>query len=525
MLIRGQPDDGPAPRGPDAARGLFGAAAFNRPALTASIILAVIMQGVDNSIANVALPHIQGSLSASQDQVAWVLTSYIVTAAIMMPLAGWLATRFGIRPVFLISIGGFTLASALCGSATSLTELVLYRGLQGVCGAGLVPLAQSVLFQINPPERHGQAMAVFGTGSMVGPIMGPTLGGWLTEQYNWRWVFYINVPVGLLAAIGILVFLRESGRAHREPFDFFGFAALSLGIGALQMMLDRGELKDWFSSTEIWIDAAFAGIGFYLVAVHTATAGDRSFLNRELLRNRTYVAGTLMMFLVGVILSATSALLPTMMQALMDYPVFTTGLAMTPRGFGTIIAMFLVGRLVDRVDLRLIILFGLALMLLSLWQMMGFSLTMSEGPILLSGFLQGLGLGCAAVPLNMIALSNLPRSIMTQGTALRSLMRNLGGSIGISILESQLAENTQTVHSRLIEQLRPDNPLTHAPYLVAPFSLTNPSGIAALGAEVTRQATMVAYIDDFLLMTVVVLACLPLLLLVRVPARRAAAAE
>jgi DHA2 family multidrug resistance protein len=505
-------------------RSLAPGPALNRPALTAAIILAVIMQGVDNTIANVALPHIQGSLSASQDQIAWVLTSYIVTAAITMPLAGWLATRFGIKSVFLVSITGFTVASALCGSATSLTELVLYRGLQGVCGAGLVPLAQSVLFQINPPERHGQAMAVFGTGSMVGPIMGPTLGGWLTDQYNWRWVFYINVPVGLLAAAGILWFLREPRHASREPFDFFGFAALSLGIGALQMMLDRGELKGWFSSTEIWIYAALCAVGFYLVAVHTATATDRSFLNRELLRNRSYVAGTLLMFLIGAILSATSALLPTMMQTLMDYPVFTTGLAMTPRGFGTMIAMFVVARVIGRVDLRLIILFGLALILVSLWQMMAFSLTMSEGPIVFSGLLQGFGLGCTAVPLNMIALSNLPRSIMTQGTALRSLMRNLGGSIGISVLEAQLLQNTQIVHSHLVEGLRPDNPLARAPYLAPPFSLTSPGGIAALNAEVTRQAAMVAYIDDFLLMAMIVLACLPLLLLVQVPRRRAAAA-
>ena len=506
-------------------RSYSGGLALNRPALTSSIILAVIMQGVDTTIANVALPHIQGSLSASQDQVTWVLTSYIVTAAITMPLSGWLATRFGIKSVFLFSIGGFTFASALCGSAASLTQLVFYRALQGVCGAGLVPLAQSVLFQINPPQRHGQAMAVFGTGSMVGPIMGPTLGGWLTDQYNWRWVFYINVPVGLLATLGILVFLRERRHTHREPFDFFGFAALSLGIGALQMMLDRGELKDWFSSSEIWIEAALSGIGFYLLTVHTATAGDRSFLNRELLQNRSYVAGTLLMFLIGAILTGTSALLPTMMQVMMNYPVFTTGMAMTPRGFGTMIAMFLVARIIGRVDLRLIILFGLGLILVSLWQMMGFSLTMNEGPIILSGFLQGFGLGCTAVPLNMIALSNLPRSIMTQGTALRSLMRNLGGSIGISILEAQLADITQTVHSRLVEQLRPDNPLAHAPYLAMPFSLTSPSGIAALNAEVTRQAAMVAYIDDFLLMTVIVLACLPLLLLVQVPSRRAAPAE
>ena len=506
-------------------RSYSGGLALNRPALTSSIILAVIMQGVDTTIANVALPHIQGSLSASQDQVAWVLTSYIVTAAITMPLSGWLATRFGIKLVVLFSIGGFTFASALCGSAASLTQLVFYRALQGVCGAGLVPLAQAVLFQINPPERHGQAMAVFGTGSMAGPIMGPTLGGWLTDQYDWRWVFYINVPVGLLATIGILVFLRQARHAHREPFDFFGFAALSLGVGALQMMLDRGDLKDWFSSTEIWIEAALSGIGFYLLAVHTATATDRSFLNRELLQNRSYVAGTLLMFLIGAILTGTSALLPTMMQGLMNYPVFTTGMAMTPRSFGTMIAMFLAARIIGRVDLRLIILFGLVVMLVSLRQMMAFSLTMNEGPIILSGLLQGFGLGCTAVPLNMIALSNLPRSIMTQGTALRSLMRNLGGSIGISILEAQLTENTQTVHSRLVEQLRPDNPLMHAPYLAAPFSLTSPSGIAALNAEVTRQAAMVAYINDFLLMTIIVLACLPLLLLVQVPSHRAAAAE
>ncbi|HJU15996.1 MAG TPA: DHA2 family efflux MFS transporter permease subunit [Stellaceae bacterium] len=514
--MRGYPDpDNTARRG----------GTLNRPALTCSIILAVIMQGIDNTIANVALPHIQGSLSASQDQVAWVLTSYIVTAAITMPLSGWLATRFGIKSVFLVSIGGFTFASALCGSAASLQQLVFYRALQGVCGAGLVPLAQSVLFQINPPQRHGQAMAVFGMGSMTGPIMGPTLGGWLTDQYNWRWVFYINVPVGLLATIGILVFLREARHAHREPFDFFGFAVLSLGVGALQMMLDRGELKDWFSSTEIWIEAALSAIGFYLLAVHTATATDRSFLNRELLRNRTFVSGTFLMFFIGVILTGTSALLPTMMQALMNYPVFTTGMAMTPRGFGTMVAMFLVARIIGRVDLRLIILFGLVLTLVSLRQMTGFSLTMDIGPIILSGLLQGFGLGCTFVPLNMIALSNLPRSIMTQGTALRSLMRNLGGSIGISVLEAQLTRNTQTVHSRLIEHLRPDNPLMHSPHLAAPFSLTDPSGIAALNAEVTRQAAMVAYVDDFLLMALIILACLPLLLLVRVSSRRAAAAE
>ncbi|MBV8889504.1 MAG: DHA2 family efflux MFS transporter permease subunit [Alphaproteobacteria bacterium] len=506
-------------------RGAGDGMAVRRGPLTFSIILAVIMQGIDNTIANVALPHIQGSLSAGQDQIAWVLTSYIVAAAITMPLSGWLASRFGIKYVLLASIGGFTVASALCGSATSLTGLVIYRALQGVCGAGLVPLAQSVLFQINPPERHGQATAVFSTGAMMGPIMGPTLGGWLTDEYSWRWVFYINLPVGLIATLGILLFLRETHHGRREPFDFLGFLAFGFAVGALQLLLDRGELKDWFSATEIWIEAGISAVGFYVLIVHTATAGERSFLNRELLHNGTFVAGTLMMFFIGAILTGTLALMPTMMQGLMNYPVFTTGIAMTPRGFGTMIAMFVVARLINRVDPRLLILVGLFLTLVSLWQMMGFSLQMGIGPIIVSGLMQGFGLGCTFVPLNMIALSTLPRHIMTHGTALRSLMRNLGGSIGIAILEAQLTEKTQTVHSRLVENLRPDNPLAQSPHLAMPYSLTSPSGVAALNAEVTRQAAMVAYIDDFMLMTAIVLACLPLLLLVRVPRRRPAPAE
>jgi DHA2 family multidrug resistance protein len=478
-------------------------------------MLATIMQGVDNTIANVALPHIQGSLSAAQDQIAWVLTSYIVAVAIMTPLTGWLAGRLGIKYVFLISVAGFTLASALCGSATSLTQLVVYRLLQGACGAGLVPLSQSVLMQINPPERHGQAIAIWGMGVMLGPIFGPMLGGWLTQDYSWRWIFYINLPVGVVASLGILIFIRETRRTHREAFDFFGFVTLSIAVGALQMMLDRGELKDWFDSTEIWVEAIISGVSVYLFIVHTATASERSFINLDLLKSPNFMAGTVLMFFVGGVLSGTLALLPTMLQSLMNYPVFTTGLVTAPRGIGTMIAMFAVGRMINRFDNRLIILTGFLLTILSLWQMTGFSLQMGMGPVIVSGLLQGFGLGCTFVPLNTLALSNLPRHILTQGTAMRSLMRNLGGSVGISVLEALLIQNTQIVHSRLIENLRPDNPLAQAPLLAQPFSLTTPSGIAALNAEVTRQAAMVAYINDYALMMLIVLLLIPLLLLVR----------
>ena len=491
----------------------------HRGMTTATIICACVMQGVDTTIANVCLPHIQGSMSASQDQISWVLTTYIVSSAIMMPLTGWLAGRFGVKYIFMASVIGFTIASALCGAATSLSQLVFFRILQGVSGAGLVPLGQATLFTIYPREKHGQAMAIFSTGAMMGPIIGPTLGGWLTENLDWRWCFYVNLPVGALCALGILAFIRPSRPMRRGQFDMFGFAMLSIAVGSLQLMLDRGQIKDWFNSTEIWIEATIAVLCFYLLIVHTVTAGERSFVNRELLKSPNFVAGSVLMFGVGMILSGTLALMPSMMQVLLNYPVFDAGWMMAPRGFGTMLAMFIVARLIDKVDNRLFILVGFLMTAASLWQMTGYSLYMGSGPILFAGFAQGFGLGCTFVPLNLLALSGLPPHILTQGTALRALMRMLGGSIGIAILETQLTQNTQIVHSRLMEHLRPDNPLAQFPYLTAPFSLTNPSGIAALNHEVTRQAEMIAYLNDFALMMIVILASLPLLLLVRVPRR------
>src|SRR6185437_10115208 len=468
----------------------------NRGMMTATVICACVLQGIDTTIANVCLPHIQGSLSASQDQISWVLTTYIVSSAIMMPLTGWLAGQLGVKYIFLASVVGFTITSALCGAATSLNQLVLYRMLQGVCSAGLVPLGQATLFTIYPRERHGYAMAIFSTGAMMGPIIGPTLGGWLTENFGWRWCFYINLPVGALCALGIFLFIRATRPGRRDQFDMFGFAMLTLAVGSLQLMLDRGQLKDWFHSTEIWIEATVAALCFYLLVVHTMTTGERSFLNRELLKSPNFVAGSCLMFGVGMILSGTLALMPSMMQVLMNYPVFDAGWMMAPRGIGTMIAMFFVARMINHVDNRLFILGGFLITAGSLWQMTGYSLNMDSWPILFAGFAQGFGLGCTFVPLNLLALSDLPRHILTQGTALRSLMRMLGGSVGISILEAQLTQNTQIVHSRLVENLRPDNPMISQSHALAQhFSLTHPAGVAALNAEVMRQATMIGYID------------------------------
>src|SRR5258705_989377 len=332
----------------------------HRVAITVCVILATIMQALDTTIANIALPYIQGSVSASQDQITWVLTAYILHAAIMIQLTGFLAGRFGRKRLFLACVVGFTAASMLCGMAQSLVQIVLFRVLQGMFGASLVPLSQSVLIDIYPQERRGSAMALFGIAVMVGPVLGPVLGGWLTENYTWRWVFYINLPIGALAFLGITTFLPETARNGVAKLDWLGFGTLSLGIGALQVMLDRGEQLDWFGSGEIWIEAIVAASAFYLFLVHTFTA-DEPFVRPALFRDRNFAAGMVFIFIVGVTYLASLALLTPYLQSLMNYPIVTAGLVLGPRGIGTMGAMMIVGRLVGRVDTRILLAIGLGL--------------------------------------------------------------------------------------------------------------------------------------------------------------------
>jgi len=499
-----------------------GAAPAHRGLVTVSIMLATIMQALDTTIANVALPHMQGSLAATQDQISWVLTSYIVAAAIMTPPTGFLSARFGRKRLFLASVAGFTVASMLCGAAQTLTQIVVFRLLQGVFGAALVPLSQAVLLDTYPRERHGSAMALWGVGVMVGPILGPTLGGWLTDSYNWRWVFYINLPFGLLALFGILAFVPETERDRRR-FDWFGFATLSIALGALQLVLDRGELKDWFGSTEIVIEAALAGLAFYLFLVQMATA-ERPFLEPALFKDRNFCIGLFFIFVVGIVLLATLALMPPFLQNLMGYPVITTGFVLAPRGIGTMIAMLIVGRLIGRVDSRLLMLSGLALTALSLWQMADFTTDVSEQTIITSGIIQGLGLGFIFVPLSTITFATLEPRFRTEAAGLFSLMRNIGSSIGVSVVTALLSQYTQINHAILSEHVSPYNPLLRAPWLPKMWDPAQPSGLAALDAEVTQQAATIAYLNDFRFMMYVTLLAIPLILLLRKPRRAAPAA-
>jgi DHA2 family multidrug resistance protein len=484
-------------------------------------MLATVMQALDTTIANVALPHMQGSLSAAQDQITWVLTSYIVAAAIMTPLTGLVTDMIGRKRVFLISIGGFTIASGLCGLASSLPEMVVFRLLQGVFGAALVPLSQAVLLDTNPREKHGQAMAIWGAGIMVGPILGPTLGGWLTDNYDWRWVFYINLPVGIIAFLGVMTFVQDTAKVVGRHFDFFGFAMLSLGVGALQVMLDRGEQQDWFGSLEIIIECAAAVLGFWMFAVHSATT-KQPFINPQVLKDRNFVASTVLIFIVGIILYATLALLPPMLQGLMNYPVITSGVVLMPRGIGTMAAMLVVGRLLGAgFDVRIILLVGLALTAFSLYQMTGYSLDMDRWPIIWAGVVQGIGLGFLFVPLSAVAFATLSPMLRTEAASLFSLVRNIGGSIGISVVETVLAQTTQISHASLAAQVTPFNPALQQPAAAHLWDMHTLGGLSALNAEVTRQAAMIAYLDDYKLMMIITLAAVPLLLLIKKPSRSA----
>ncbi len=483
--------------------------------ITISIMLATVMNSLDTTIANVALPHMAGSVSASADQITWVLTSYIVAAAIMTPLTGWLAGRFGRKKVFMISIFGFTVASALCGAAQSLGQIVGFRLLQGLFGAALIPLSQAVLMDINTPEQQGPAMAMWGMGAILGPIVGPALGGWLTDDFSWRWVFYINLPLGALAFAGVYSFVHDQRHEDKVPFDFLGFMLLSITIGAFQLFLDRGDDRAWFESREIWIEACVAALALGLFVFHTATA-DRPFLPRAMLKDVNFITATVFGFFVGILLFSTLALLPPMMETLMGYPVVTTGLVTAPRGIGSLISMFLVGQLIRRVDPRLIIFAGLIISAVALAGMTRFSLQMDAGLIIWTGLVQGVGIGLIFVPLTTLAFATINPALRADGAGVFTLVRNLGSSAGISIMQALHTSNSQILHSGMVEHLRPDNPNV-ASALAAPFSLSSPTGVALLNGEVDRQASMIAYIDDFHLMLFVALALAPALLMMRRP--------
>ena len=479
-------------------------------------MLGTFMQVLDSTIANVALPYMQGTLQASRDQITWVLTSYIVAAAVMTAPVGWLASRIGQKPYFLISMAGFTLTSAMCGAAQSLDQMIFFRMLQGLFGAALSPLSQTMVLDRFPPEKRGMIISIWGMVVMVGPIMGPTLGGWLTDNYSWRWVFYVNVPVGIIAFLGILIFLSEDKNADSKTFDWTGFTFFALAIAALQFMLDRGTSKDWFSSGEIIAEAIISGTCAYLFIVHYFTS-DQIFLPRGLMKDVNYVSALVLTFFVGILMLATTALLPPFLQDLGGYTVLDTGLMLAPRGVGTMLTMVLMGKVVMRVDARLPMTIGCLVLTWSMWQMSSWTPSVTPTMLASTTFVQGIGMGLIFIPANVMAFATLPSELRTDAAAIINLVRNMGMALGVSITSSTLAATMQTVHASLAAHVTPFN---RALSVNAPAIFFNPQlplGRTVMEMIVNQQALAISYADTFYLMLFLSLPAFLVLLVIPKP--------
>ncbi|MEO8724393.1 MAG: DHA2 family efflux MFS transporter permease subunit [Sphingobium sp.] len=486
-----------------------------RNLLIATVMLGTLMQVLDMTIANVALPHMQAALGATQQDIGWVLTSYIVAAGVFLPITGWVADRIGQRRLFLLSVACFVIASVLCGLATNLGEMVVFRLFQGMAGACLAPLAQTILLDNSDASKRNSVMAIFGMGIMIGPVLGPVLGGWLTDRFDWRWVFFVNVPIGLLCFVGLIFLLPERARPAR-PFDLSGFVLLALGIGMLQLMLDRGENLDWFSSWEILIELGVSVSAFWMFAIHLTTA-ENPLYHTDMLRDRNLVLGATFMLLIGMILMGSAVLLPLMVQQLMGFPVIQAGELMASRGVGTVIAMGLVGRFGSKLDPRLSIAIGLILIAMTMNQMAGWSLDVDQRSIAWNGLIQGMGIGAIFVPISTVSFATIAPQYRTDGAGLVSLTRSIGGSVAISVLAALLARNTQINHADLAAYISPYNYGLPA----AAVSLANSSAIsvASIESEILRQSAMIAFLNDFRLIAFLTVIMIPTVLLIRRPAK------
>jgi DHA2 family multidrug resistance protein len=491
-----------------------------RGPITLGLMLATVMSILDTTVVNVALPHMQGTLSASPEQITWVITSYIVATAVMTPVSGWLAARIGLKSMLLMAIAAFTLTSMLCGVAADMPQMVAFRLLQGMSSAMIAPLCQTVLLNINPPERYGQAMALFMMGTVAAPVVGPVVGAWLTESYSWRWCFYINLPAGIAAALLLWTFLpAEQARPRR--FDFLGFGSLAIAIACLQLMLDRGPTLDWFSSREICAEAVLAVGGFWVFLTHTLTA-EHPLFDAGLAQDRNLVSSTTFSFFLNMVLYAGLTVMPLMTQGVLGYPVMLSGLLNVPRGVAMIIVLLVIGRLDSIVDRRVLVAAGLFFCVAGFWQMTGFDLMMPTSGLVTSSLLQGIGQGIVFVPLGTLAFATVAPALRADAAAVSNLLRSLGGSIGVAAMQAVTAYNGQSMHASLAAHVRIGDPVLRAA-LPAGLSPDSAEGALALNAEITRQATMVAYIDDFRLMVLLGLLCAPLLFLLRAPRAAAAA--
>jgi MFS transporter, DHA2 family, multidrug resistance protein len=486
---------------------------LRRNMVTICAMTATIMQALDTTIANVALPYMQGSLSASQDQINWVLTSYIVAAAIMTAPVGWIANRFGRKRTFIVCSAGFTIASVLCGLAQDINQMVLFRLLQGVFGAALVPLSQAVMLDSYTLQERAKAMSIWGMGVMMGPIMGPSLGAWLTETYSWHWVFFVNLPFGIITVLGLVIFMDETKQDLDLRFDWFGFAALAIGIGSLQVALDRGEQLGWLESNEIIAEFIIAGIGFYYFLAHSFTTS-KPFIQFALFKDRNFLGGCVFMTVMGLVLYSTMALSSPYLQNVIGYPIITAGVLLASRGCGTFVAMMLVGRMMRFFEARTLIITGLSLTALSLFAMTGWTDQTSASEIVVLSIIQGFGFGLVFVPLSTVAFLTLPGQLRTDGTSMLTLLRNVASSVGISIVIAQLTEGSRRIYAILSEHINPFNQAMQMPDVAGMINMNTDGGRAMADVMVALQAQIIAFSQDYQLVMIFILCSIPLAIMI-----------
>jgi DHA2 family multidrug resistance protein len=490
----------------------------NRILTAVAVMAATVMQVLDTTIINVALPNMAGQLDATPDNISWVLTSYLIASAIIMPLTGFITDRIGQKRFLLISIAGFVITSALCGMAATLAQMVLFRFLQGVFGAALVPLSQSIMLQVFPGEQRGKAMAIWAMGVMVAPIMGPTLGGWLTEVISWRWTFYINLPVGIVSFILALRYVHDTPTRERR-MDWLGFASLALGIGALQLVLDRGNQDDWFSSQTLIFAAIAAVISFIFFIAYTLTGKHHPLFDLRIFKDRNFMVASLIMTTIGVGFFGGMVLQSLYLQNFLGYPTFEAGLYMAPRGVASFLVMMFVGKFSGKIPPRNFILIGIICSIAGNYLMTLFTGDITANDLIFPMVLQGMGMGLVFVPISTLAFTTLPKATAAEAAGIYSLIRAVGSALGISILATYFSRSTQQSWSLLRGEITPYSNTLHA-YL-APLHLgtQDPQGIALAARAVLHQAQNIGYIDAFWFATLNFVLMLPLLLLVRTPAK------
>ncbi len=502
----------------------------NRWLVSVSVVLATFMEVLDTTVVNVSLPHIGGTMSATVEEATWVLTSYLVANAIILPMTGWLARHFGRKRLLLFAIAGFTISSFLCGLAPNLTSLIVFRIIQGLSGGTMQPMSQAIMLEAFPPEDRGKAMAFWGLCIVVAPIFGPVIGGWLTDSYSWRWVFYINIPVGILSFIMARQFVFDPAYLRRESahIDYWGIGMLALWMGSLQVLLDKGEQEDWFSSDTLVVLGIIAGVGLVTFVIRELTAA-YPVVNLRVLKDRTFATGVFMISLLGFVLYGSLVLLPILLQTLLGFPALQAGIAMAPRGIGSLIATPIVGALLGRIGARRALAFGVACASFTLFWLGSLNLNAGYWDVFWPQIIQGLALGCLFVPLTTIAMDPIPREQTGNATSIFNMMRNIGGSSGIAFSVTMLSRHRQIYSNVFAEHVNPYS-------LSSRLALSQmQSAAAAAGADpvtaaqraygmlyglVQRQASMLSFIYQFKLLGAIFLIVLPFIWLAKQPRLR-----